>query len=330
MSSIGLIPCQDTKYNTRDSYYLKKGDPITGPLASPVDILSADLSNTVSITAEDAGAAEINIPSGNLTLTSGEDAAETGLALNNNNGYSYKMTNSNVSEGGLNENAFQIYAYGPTISPTPILSIAPSGDVAISTGDLNIVSGGINALAGDINTNNITGRDIKVIGDDGPGIVYDTVYNTLPAQNVSSNFGNYLTEQGQQSVRTGAFDTIPTPNVFENISGSFTFPIIKSGRYMLQIALAAGSGSSALDLNGADPATGVKFYLQDSSQAPPVFVPYGELNISYAQVQAVPDSENLFANLMVGLTEGQEISMMYSKAGAPTGGVVKVELIQMC
>jgi hypothetical protein len=238
------------------------------------------------------------------------------------------MTVSNASEGGLNDNAFHFYAYGPDISPTPILNISKSRDVDISSGSLNIVSG-------DLNANIITGTAIKVSGGSGLGIVYDTVYNTLPAQNVSSNFGNYLTEQGQQSVRTGAFDTIPTPNVFENISGSFNFPIIKTGRYMLQIALADGSGSGALNLNGANPATGVKFYLQDNSQAPPADVPYGELNVSYAQVQAVPDSENLFASLIVGLTEGQQIKMMYSKAAAdgtpgPQGGVVKVELIQMC
>lgn len=63
----GTIPPLATNYNNDGCYFLKKGDPLDGPLISPVEIFSSDLSTSAEIVVNSAPAGYV----GSMTLISG-------------------------------------------------------------------------------------------------------------------------------------------------------------------------------------------------------------------------------------------------------------------
>jgi hypothetical protein len=65
----GIIPPNTTNYNNDGCYFIKKGEAIDGPLISPVEIFTSDLSNSAEIVVN-SSPANYN---GSITLITGEN-----------------------------------------------------------------------------------------------------------------------------------------------------------------------------------------------------------------------------------------------------------------
>jgi hypothetical protein len=101
MSATGLIPSQQTRPNVTDEYYLRKGQPIVGP---------------------------VNIVGASLRLTNTATPST-----------SYIIYNNPEDGGGLIAGDFQIFGYGPT-GPREVLHATPDGSSLI-VGDATVVGG---------------------------------------------------------------------------------------------------------------------------------------------------------------------------------------------
>jgi hypothetical protein len=101
----GTIPPLATNYNNDGCYFIKKGEAVDGPLISPVQILSADLSKTAEIEVDNANGSIAISPAGNPLTSS---PARYGLNL----------------ESGVN--GIIATVGDPTLVAEPILRLASS------------------------------------------------------------------------------------------------------------------------------------------------------------------------------------------------------------
>jgi hypothetical protein len=195
MSSNGLIECTSVCGNGAidSAFYLRSGAPI----ASPLQIVSPDGTQVLSLSEANDGTATISTNGGPMVLQSADDtillkaqSSETtgvqiqpvnetlgvgGLVIRNGATSSdpsrFGIFNSSVSGGGLTAGNLDVFGYsssGPTIIRR-CATINPLGD-SIVLGDLSIVGG----------------ADVSVAGSLGASRVFDGIYNPVPADTLSA------------------------------------------------------------------------------------------------------------------------------------------------
>lgn len=201
---------------------------------------------------------------------------------------------------------------------------------------LNADALGSEFLIGDSGT--AGGTLVSVNGPLGASRVFDTLYN--PVVFPVSNVGQLLTQAGQESSLTTTF-ALPQGDVFPAIQ----FQISKTGFYMLQASFDAGAGSGALALGGT-PLTAIPqgspllqsgaFFFMNAITVPPTVIPGSSIGCSYQQMKDNQVTSTVIGEIgfkkqtMLLLTEGIPVEISYVRGETPTGGVVSVQLIQMC
>lgn len=370
MNSNGLLSSRDVAATgaVASNFYVRKGDPIT--MKSPLVIVSPNGADTATISEANGGQLSVAAPNnivleceGAVVMNPGEgegivmngsagNGAPVGLVMINSqapeeqaevlaaadgslflastagvvslkgdvnvepateeadavlqirNGQSsaapstYKVWNATNTDAGLTAGELSLFGYAP--DPRRILQIVPDGS-GVSVGDDGTVGGAVLVIA----------------GDQGMSRVYDVLYNPPPASGTGAVI---VSQQGTFAYSDGVITT-------------FTVP--KSGSYMLQVELIQGSGAGVLDLNGALDTQGVRMLLQNNTAVPPALIPETSLVATYGQVNAYagigPGSYgSLTLNKVVQLAVGTTYAWVWGSDGDPTGGVVRLNVYQLC
>lgn len=370
MNSNGLLSCRDVAATgaVASNFYVRKGDPIT--MKSPLVIVSPNGADTATISEANGGVLSVAAPNnivlecegavvmnpgegesvvingqagneapvglvminsqapaeqaevaadatGSLLLSSSlgsvvakgivsvvPQTEDTNAALQIRNGFNstapamYKVWNPTVTAAGLTAGQLSLFGYAP--DPHRILQIVPDGS-AVSVGDDGTVGGAV----------------LEIAGDQGMSRVYDALYNPPPASG------------------TGAVIVALAGNFAYSDGVITTFTVPKTGSYMLQVELIQGSGAGALNLNGALETQGVRMLLQNNTAIPPALLPETSMVATYGQVTAFADVGpgdygSLTLNKVVQLAAATTYAWVWGSDGAPTGGVVRLNVYQLC
>jgi hypothetical protein len=114
------------------------------------------------------------------------------------------------------------------------------------------------------------------------------------------------------------------------------FEIPKTGNYLLQLRMTPGIGGSALNLNGTAPEEGVLVAITDVTVAPGdpdersyLAIPYSTLVAQQALDGSAAGSQ-ISLSVIIPYNAGRILDVIYTPTGAPTGGLITYDIIQMC
>lgn len=256
---------------------------------------------------------------GPVNNTTGVGGISLRNGVNSMNPTRFTFFCASESAGGFTPGNLQLFGYNGS-GPRRILDFTNDGD--------NLTFG----------RQRPGGAIVSINGSQGLGRVYDTVYNQPPVQTIS--VGEILQQSGESSAREETFDAMPTPNIFQNISGNFSFSVPKTGRYMIEVTMFAGSGGNELKLAGTPISTipdnnpslkqGSWILVQDQT--------LDTLALLGCNYQAIKDSQSVGPTGGVGVTlnksftafANDSLKIFFNPVGTPTDGNIRISLYRVC